>query len=132
MGVNNIRFPHKCWVYRTEGANSFGEETERVCLYGDDECRTLDCDVCGDRGTERCRCRCRKESSTSKRSFTAGKTDRTLTGEYRLGIPGQVKGVKTGDLIDVEDLSGMYEGCVVTGVWVTTMGTSLFFNLASQ
>lgn len=108
MSVSNPRFPHKCIVYR-ETCSPFNDDVERTYLYGSEEEW----------------CECRKESSTSKRTF---KTDNVIRSDYRLSLPGQVKGIHGGDLIDVTDLQGTYERCEVTDTFATNLGTSVFFN----
>jgi len=135
----NPRFPHKCVVYRVDGEDSFGNKGEETVLYGSRECMGQDCMICSGTDTDcygrlckECPGRCRKECSTSKRTFIADKTERVKTGDFRLALPGQVRGITTGCYVDVEDLQGRFDKCAVTGAWATNMGTTVFFNMPSE
>jgi hypothetical protein len=122
MSVKNPRFPHRCVIYREE-ADSFSDDIVREYLYGDGCLES--CEGCVCMGTDECKCRCRKESSTSKRTF---KTEGVIRSDYRVALPGQVKGIHGGDLMDIVDLQGFYERCEVTDVFATNLGTSIFFQ----
>lgn len=127
MSVKNPRFPHRCVVYR-ETADPFSEEDDavvRTYIYGGDGCTDLECGDCTCMGTDKCPCRCRKESSTSKRTF---KTNGVIRSDYRLALPGQVEGIRGGDLMDIVDKQGKYLRCEVTDAFCTNLGTSIFFN----
>ena len=80
-------YPHQCKIYRREGATSFNPEGKLVIIY---------------EGL------CHKEISSNTRTFgtgsmSVGKVD---TMDYRVSMPGIVKGIQKGDLIDVTDLIG--------------------------
>ena len=117
MKVNNPRFPHTCKVYRISGETSFDEGNETVLYVG----------------------KCNKYGRTSPRTSTNGSTSlRTFTksnvikSDYAIDIPGLVKGIIAGDLVDVTDYGGSFESCVVTDCYPTEMGTTLYFNLAKN
>ena len=85
--MKNPRFPHQCKVYRREEATSFNPEGKLVTLYEGE---------------------CRKSASNNIRTFNTGSnaTGKVDVADYRISVPGVVKGVKKGDLIDVTDLIG--------------------------
>lgn len=114
--MNNPRFPHQCVIYRREGATSFNPSGTVKELYN---------------GV------CRKSSSTNIRSFnvgsnTTGKVDVT---DYRVSMPGIVKGLQKGDLIDVTDLIGTEKGLRIVNFGATRLmggGTEVLCNLPSN
>ncbi len=105
MKVNNPRFPHTCKVYRISGETSFDEGSETVLYEGE----------------------CNKYSSSSLRTFTE---DNVIKVDYAVDIPGLVKGVVTGDIVDFADFGEPFKGCIITDCYPTTMGTTLYFNQA--
>lgn len=107
MKVNNPRFPHTCKVYRISGETSFDEGNETVLYVGE----------------------CNKYGSTSLRTFTKSNV---IKSDYAIDIPGLVKGIIAGDLVDVTDYGESFESCVVTDCYPTEMGTTLYFNLAKN
>ena len=107
MEVNNPRFPHTCKVYRISGETSFDEGNETVLYVGE----------------------CNKYGSTSLRTFTKSNV---IKSDYAIDIPGLVKGIIAGDLVDVTDYGESFESCVVTDCYPTEMGTTLYFNLAKN
>lgn len=100
MSTNNPRFPHRCVIYRKEGATSFNPDGEIKELY---------------KGV------CRKSSSRSSStgSNTTGKVD---IADYRVSMPGIVKGIQKGDLIDVTDLIGTEKGMRIVSFEATQLG----------
>lgn len=86
--MTNPRFPHKCVIYRNEGATSFNPDGEKVELYNDV---------------------CRKSSSTNIRTFNTGSntTGKVDMSDYRVSVPGIINSVRRGDIIDVTDLIGV-------------------------
>ena len=101
--MNNPRFPHQCVIYRKEGATSFNPDGKIVEVY---------------KGV------CRKSSSTNIRTFntgsnTTGKVDVT---DYCVSMPGIVKGIQKGDLIDVTDLIGTDKGMRIVNFDATRLG----------
>lgn len=128
--MNNPRFPHQCVIYRKEGATSFNPEGKIVEVY---------------KGV------CRKSSSTNIRTFNTGSntTGKVDVSDYRVSMPGIVKGIQKGDLIDVTDLIGTEKGMRIVnfdatqlGEWETTDeqgrkkivrgGTEVLCNLSSN
>lgn len=107
MKVNNPRFPHTCKVYRISGETSFDEGNETVLYVG----------------------KCNKYGSTNLRTFTKSNV---IKSDYAIDIPGLVKGIIAGDLVDVTDYGGSFESCMVTDCYPTEMGTTLYFNLAKN
>ena len=75
MKVNNPRFPHTCKVYRISGETSFDEGNETVLYVG----------------------KCNKYGRTSPRTSTK---DNVIKVDYAVDIPGLVKGVVSGDIVD--------------------------------
>lgn len=128
--MNNPRFPHQCVIYRKEGVTSFNPSGAVKELYNGS---------------------CRKSSSTNIRSFnvgsnTMGKVD---IADYRVSMPGIIKGIQKGDLIDVTDLVGTEKGMRIVNFdatqlceWETTDeqgrkkivrgGTAVLCNLPSN
>lgn len=100
MSTNNPRFPHRCVIYRKEGATSFNPDGEIKELY---------------KGV------CRKSSS---RSFSTGSntTGKVDIADYRVSMPGIVKGIQKGDLIDVTDLIGTEKGMRIVSFEATQLG----------
>lgn len=98
----NPRFPHQCVIYRKEGATSFGGGTVKELYKGV----------------------CRKSSSTNIRSFSTGNntTGKVDIADYRVSMPGIVKGIQKGDLIDVTDLVGTEKGMRIVMVEATQLG----------
>lgn len=128
--MNNPRFPHQCVIYRKEGATSFNPDGKIVEVY---------------KGV------CRKSSSTNIRTFNTGSntTGKVDVSDYRVSMPGIVKGIQKGDLIDVTDLIGTEKGMRIVnfdatqlGEWETTDeqgrkkivrgGTEVLCNLSSN
>ena len=89
--IDNPRFPHQCVIYRREGATSFNPEGEIKEIY---------------KGV------CRKSSSNNIRTFNTGSntTGKVDVADYRVSMPGIVKGIQKGDLIDVTDLIDTEKG----------------------
>lgn len=105
--VSNPRFPHTCKVYRMEGETSFNEGRETVLYEG----------------------KCNKYGSSNLRTF---KTDNVVKGDYAVDIPGLVKGIRPGDLVDVSDYTGEAKRILVTDAYPTEMGTTVYFNLSKN
>lgn len=113
--MDNLRFPHQCVIYRKEGATSFGGGTVKELYNGP----------------------CRKSSSNNIRSFNTGSntTGKVDTADYRVSIPGIVRGIQKGDLVDVTDLVGTERGMRVVMIEATSLmggGTALLCNLPSN
>lgn len=107
MKVSNPRFPHTCKVYRISGETSFDKGSETVLYEG----------------------KCNKYGSSSLRTFTK---NNVIKGDYAIDIPGLVKGILSGDLVDVTDYGGTFEAKVITDCYATEMGTTLYFNMAKN
>ena len=113
--ATNPRFPHQCVIYRKVGATSFNPgETEEV-YKGE----------------------CRKSSSTNIRTFNTGTntTGKVDIADYRVSMPGIVKGIQKGDLIDVTDLIGTETGRRIVMVDATQLnggGTAVLCNAPSN
>lgn len=103
MSANNPRFPHQCVIYRNEGVTSFNPDGEIKELYN---------------GV------CRKSSSTNIRTFNTGSnsTGKVDIADYRVSMPGIVKGIQKGDLIDVTDLIGTEKGMRIVNFDSTQLG----------
>lgn len=101
--MNNPRFPHQCVIYRKEGATSFNPDGKIVEVY---------------KGV------CRKSSSTNIRTFNTGSntTGKVDVSDYRVSMPGIVKGIQKGDLVDVTDLIGTEKGMRIVMVDATQLG----------
>lgn len=102
------RFPHTCKVYRVSGETPFGEGVSSIFYEGE----------------------CHMYGSSTLRTF---KLQGVIKGEYAIDIPKLVKGVNSGDLIDVTDYNGTFTACVVTNsmpvVYGKNEGTTIYFNL---
>lgn len=101
--MNNPRFPHQCVIYRKEGETSFNPDGKIVEVY---------------KGV------CRKSSSTNIRTFNTGSntTGKVDVSDYRVSMPGIVKGIQKGDLIDVTDLIGTEKGMRIVNFDATQLG----------
>lgn len=101
--MNNPRFPHQCVIYRKEGATSFNPDGKIVEVY---------------KGV------CRKSSSTNIRTSNTGSntTGKVDVSDYRVSMPGIVKGIQKGDLVDVTDLIGTEKGMRIVMVDATQLG----------
>lgn len=106
--MSNPRFPHQCVIYRKEGVTSFNPNGMIKELYNGP---------------------CRKSSSTNIRTFNTGSntTGKVDIVDYRVSVPGIVRGIQKGDLIDVIDLIGTEKGLRIVnfeatqlGIWETT------------
>lgn len=104
MGISNPRFPHRCRIYRMEGATSFESGEAKVLYEGE----------------------CRKQTNTSLRTF---RTSGVIKGDYSLSLPGTVGGILPGDLIDVTDRQGGWKGCMVSDAYAGNLGTTVYFNM---
>lgn len=114
--VINPRFPHQCIVYRMEGASSFTSGGTIKELY---------------KGV------CRKSSSGNIRTFNTGSntTGKVDTADYRVSLPGIVRGIQKGDLVDVTDLTGTEKRMRVVLIDATQLmggGTAILCNIASN
>lgn len=100
--ATNPRFPHQCVIYRREGANSFNPDGKIKKIYTGE---------------------CRKSSSTNIRTFNTGviSTGKVDTVDYRVSLPGIVKGIQKGDLIDVTDLVGTEKGMRIVMIDATQL-----------
>lgn len=102
------RFPHTCKVYMITGATPFDDGTETIFYEGE----------------------CNMYGSSTLRTF---KQQGVIKGEYAIDIPKLVKGVNSGDLIDVTDYNGTFRNCIVTNsmpvVYGKHEGTTIYFNL---
>lgn len=103
MSTDNPRFPHQCIIYRREGATSFNPDGEIKELYSGP---------------------CRKSSSTNIRTFNTGSntTGKVDIADYRVSMPGIIKGIQKGDLVDATDLVGTEKGLRVVMVEATQLG----------
>lgn len=113
--MNNPRFPHQCVIYRNVGATSF-TKGERKELYNGP---------------------CRKSSSNNIRTFNTGSntTGKVDTSDIRVSVPGIVKGIQKGDLVDVTDLIDTTKGLRVVGIEATQLiggGTAVLCNISSN
>lgn len=101
--TDNPQYPHQCVIYRREGATSFNPEGEIVIIY---------------EGV------CRKSSSDNIRTFNTGtnSTGKVDVADYRVSIPGIVKGIQKGDMIDVTDLIGTETGIRIVSRNATQLG----------
>lgn len=114
--MDNPRFPHMCVIYRREGATSFNPNGKVKELYN---------------GV------CRKSSSTNIRTFNTGSntTGKVDIADYRVSMPGIIKGIQKGDLIDVTDLIGTEKGMRIVNFDATRLlggGTAVLCNLPSN
>jgi len=104
----STRFPHTCKVYNVSGETPFEEGTESLFYQGE----------------------CHMYGSSTLRTF---KQSGVIKGEYAVDIPKLVKGVNSGDLIDVTDYNGTFIACVITNsmpvVYGRHEGTTIYFNL---
>lgn len=102
------RFPHTCKVYRVDGETPFDDGAESVFYEG----------------------KCAMYGSTTLRTY---KQAGVIKGEYAVDIPKLVKGVRSGDMLDVTDYNGTYTECVVTNsmpvIYGKFEGTTIYFNL---
>lgn len=101
--MTNPRFPHRCRIYRLQGATSFNPEGEPEVVYEGE---------------------CRKSSSDNIRTFNTGQlnTGKVDTTDYRVSMPGIVKGIRKGDLIDVETAVSREEGMRIVNFDSTSLG----------
>lgn len=102
--MNNPRFPHQCVIYRKVGVSSLNPNgTDTKELY---------------KGP------CRKSSSTNIRTFNTGSnsTGKVDIADYRVSVPGIIKGIQKGDLIDVTDLIGTEKGMRIVNFDSTQLG----------
>lgn len=102
------RFPHTCKLYRISEETPFEDGVETIFYEGE----------------------CQMYGSSTLRTF---KQQGVIKGEYAIDIPKLVKGVNSGDLIDVTDYNGTFIACVVTNsmpvVYGKHEGTTIYFNL---
>ncbi len=105
--VSNPRFPHTCKVYRLAEIDNFSDGEEIVLYEG----------------------KCRKNVNTSLRTF---KTDGVIKSDYSLSIPGTVKGIRAGDLVDVTDMQGDFKACLVSDCYAGNLGTTVYFNVTQN
>lgn len=114
--INNLRFPHQCVIYRKEGATPFNPSGVIKELYNGP---------------------CRKSSSTNIRTFNTGSnsTGKVDIADYRVSVPGVVKGIQKGDLIDVTDFVGTEKGMRIVMIDATQLmggGISVLCNTPSN
>lgn len=114
--MSNPRFPHQCVIYRKIGATSFNPDGTVKELYNGP---------------------CRKSSSTNIRTFNTGSntTGKVDIADYRVSVPGIVKGIQKGDLIDVTDFIGTEKGMRIVMIDATRLmggGTAVLCNTSSN
>lgn len=97
----NPQFPHQSRIYRQVGATSFSEGEEVEIYTGP----------------------CRKSSSTNIRTFNTGSntTGKVDIADYRVSMPGIIKGIQKGDLVDVTDLIGTEMGLRIVSFEATQL-----------
>ncbi len=100
--ANNPQFPHRCRIYRQVGATSFSEGKIEEIYSGP----------------------CRKSSSTNIRTFNTGSntTGKVDIADYRVSMPGIIKGIQKGDLVDVADLIGTEKEMRIVSFEATQLG----------
>ena len=102
------RFPHTCKVYQVTDETPLEDGVESVFYEGE----------------------CNMYGSTTLRTY---KQDNVIKGEYAVDIPHLVKGVNSGDLLDVTDFNGTFTACVITNsypvIYGSRTGTTIYFNL---
>ena len=102
------RFPHTCKVYRVDNETPFEEGVETVFYEGE----------------------CNMYGSVTLRTY---KQTGVIKGEYAVDIPHLIKGVNSGDLLDVTDFNGTNMECVVINsfpvMYGNLVGTTVYFNL---
>lgn len=107
--VINESFKDLCKVYRVEEVSSFSDESEVTVIY---------------EGW------CDAQIPMTIRTFRSGgvlKTDRAVY------IRGLIKGIKSGDLIDIEFQDGnVMNELPISAVYARTMGTMLILNEAEN
>lgn len=116
MSANNPRFPHQCVIYRREGATSFNPDGVIKELYSGP---------------------CRKSSSSNIRTFNTGSntTGKVDIADYRVSMPGIIRGIQKGDFIDVTDLIGTEKGMRIVMPEATRLtggGTAVLCNISSN
>ena len=101
--ITNPRFPHQCKIYRKVGATSFNPNVESKEIYSGD---------------------CRKSSSTNIRTFNTGSNaiGKVDVADYRVSMPGIVKGIQKGDYVDVTDLISTESGMRVVMIEASQLG----------
>lgn len=114
--MSNPRFPHQCRIYRLEGVTNFNPDGVTVELYS---------------GV------CRKSGSDNIRSFSTGSntTGKVDIADYRVSMPGIIKGIQKGDLVDVTDLIGTEKELRVVNIEATQLmggGTAVLCNISSN
>lgn len=78
-----------------------------------------------------------KELPTNIRTFNTGSnaTGKVDIADYRVSMPGIVKGIQKGDLIDVTDLTGTEKGMRIVSSEATLLmggGTAVLCNIPSN
>ena len=106
--VDNPRWPHWCRIYRYEGVTNWDDGKLVVVYEG----------------------RCRKYGNTSIRTFEGNSG--VMKADYALSIPGRIGGMRTGDLVDVEDRCGKVVGAILSDCHTGNLGTTAFFNLSKN
>ena len=106
--VTNPRFPHTCKIYRKVGETSFHDATEEITLYEG---------------------KCHKYGSSNLRTF---KSNDVIKGDYAVDIPGLVRGIRGGDILDFEDYSESVEGILISDCYASEMGTTVYLNLSKN
>lgn len=102
--ATNPRFPHQCTIYRKVGVTSFNPDGDGIKEIYTGECR--------------------KSSSTNIRTFNTGSsaTGKVDVADYRVSMPGIIRGIQKGDLIDVTDLIGTEKGMRIVMFDATQLG----------
>lgn len=114
--LDNPCYPHYCEIYRMSGISSFDPEGVKESLYVG---------------------MCRKSGSDNIRTFNTGanSTGKVDTTDYRISVPGIIKGVKKGDLVDVTDLIHTETELRIVMIESTKLGnggTALLCNSSSN
>ena len=98
----NPRHPHNCQVYHVVlNDNPFSDDEDKVILYNG---------------------KCRKYINHRTKM-----NENVIISEYMLSLPGTVKGIKAGDIVEVDDHSGHFKGMVID-CYPGTMGTNVYWN----
>ncbi|MCR5152836.1 MAG: hypothetical protein K6A98_06770 [Prevotella sp.] len=98
-----MRFPHHCHIYRIEGETNVSDGNITTLYDGP----------------------CRKEPNATARVF---KTYEQIKGDYRVSLPGHIRGILTGDNIDITDSQGSFNAYMIIDAYAGSIGTTVWIS----
>lgn len=109
--VNNIRFPHKCTIYKLTGGDEWTEGKKEVVYSGE----------------------CRLYNNDSIRTFYRNTNRGRLSyGDYAVNIPATGLRIEVGMFLDATTNTGYFNETPILDVYAGNLGTTIYISNVKQ